>query len=163
MTKKPLLIIAGCAVVWAVGSAVAPVLKKHDDHFPDAFNDHVLHERVKTFPSARDAPESGDGEGQFVLPGWVPRDAKDVKVKIQTDGNAKLMRFTLADAPLKLSGEKACAGGAFGDAPKLVADWFPEDTRPGAGRPDCSEQYQYRVQVKGDQVFAWSNGNLSPE
>ncbi|MFF8367412.1 hypothetical protein ACF05W_01035 [Streptomyces lydicus] len=162
MRKKPLIIIvAVLAGLWAVGLAVAPVLQKHNDNFPDAFNDHVLHERIKTFPTAGDAPESGDREGIFVLPKWVPQDAKDVKVKVQTTGNAKLIRFTLADTPLKLSGEAACSGGAFYDGPTLVAGWWPEDVGDGAGRPDCSEQYQFRVVVKGDQVYAWSNGDLS--
>ncbi|MGP3983589.1 hypothetical protein [Streptomyces sp. KR80] len=160
MKRKILIIIAVCVGLWAVGSVVTPVLKRHNDNFPDAFNDHVLHERIKTFPTASDAPEPGDGEGIFVLPDWVPQDATDVKVKAQTTGNAKLIRFTLGDTALKLSGEAGCSEGAFYDGPTLIAGWWPEDVGDGAGRPDCSEQYQFRVVVKGDQVYAWSNGDL---
>jgi hypothetical protein len=161
MQKKTLIIIAGCVGLWVVASALTPVLRTHNDNFPEAFNDHVLHERIKTFPTARSAPESGDGEGIFVLPDWVPQDATDVKVKAQTTGNAKLIRFTLADTPLKLTGEAGCPEGAFSDEPTLVAGWWPQDVGEGAGRPDCSEQYQFRVAVKGNQVYAWSNGDLS--
>jgi hypothetical protein len=161
MKKKTLIIIAACVGLWAIGSAVTPVLKKNNDNFPDTFNDHVLHERIKTFPNARSAPESGDGEGIFVLPDWVPKDATDVTVKAQTTGNAKLMRFTLADTPLKLSDAAGCPDGAFTDGPTLDADWWPQDVRDGAGRPECSEMYQFRVAVKGHQVYAWSNGDLT--
>ncbi|MGP3949961.1 hypothetical protein [Streptomyces sp. 7N604] len=161
MKKKTLIIVAACVGIWAVGWAVTPVLKKHDDNFPDAFNDHVLHERIKTFPAARNAPEVGDGEGLFVLPDWVPKDATDVTVKVETDGNAKLIRFTLADTPLKLSGAEGCHEGAFSDGPTLDADWWPQDVGDGAGRPECSEMYQFRVAVKGEQVYAWSNGDLA--
>jgi len=161
MMKKILIIVGVCAGLGVVGSVVTPVLEKHDDAFPDAFNDHVLHERVKTFPTARSAPEEGDGEGMFVLPGWVPEDATDVKVKVQTDGNAKLIRMTLAGKPLRLRAGARCSGGGFGDGPQLDADWWPEDVGDGDGRADCSEMYQLRVVVKGDEVYAWSNGDLA--
>ncbi|WP_405796902.1 hypothetical protein [Streptomyces sp. NBC_01506] len=162
-SKKVLIIVAGaCVVLWAVGSLLKPVLKKNDEHFPDVFNDVVLGERVKTFPTVADAPESGDGEGQFVLPGWVPEDAKDVRVKIETTGNAKLLRFTLGDTPLKLGDEKACTEGAFTDGPKLAATWFADNAKDSSGaRTDCSEQYQYRVTVQDGEVYAWSNGDLA--
>jgi len=162
MKKKTLIAVAvGCVGLWAIGSVLTPVLKKHNDTYPDAFNDLVLHERIKTFPTAHDAPVSGDGEGLFVLPGWVPRDATDVKIKAQTDGNAKLIRFTLADTPLKLTGESRCDEGAFSSRPALDAAWWAQDVKEGSGRPDCSEQYQFRVMVRGDQAYAWSNGDLS--
>ncbi|MDJ0343499.1 hypothetical protein QMK19_18285 [Streptomyces sp. H10-C2] len=79
MKKKILVIIAVCVGVCAVGSAVTPVLKKHD----------------------------------------------------------------------------------FGDGPALEADWRPQDVGDDAGRPECSEMYQFRVAVKGDQVYARSNGDLT--
>ncbi|WP_405615048.1 hypothetical protein OG292_18510 [Streptomyces sp. NBC_01511] len=167
--NKILIVVAGaCVVLWAVGSLLTPVLKKHDEHFPDAFNDVVLGERVKTFPTVADAPESGDGEGLFVLPAWVPDDATDVTVKVRTTGNAKLVRFTLGDTPLKLGDEKACTEGAFTDGPKLEANWFADDSGDADDaanwdgvRTDCSEQYQYRVAVKDREVYAWSNGDLT--
>lgn len=161
MKKKTLIIIAVCAGLWAISSAVTPVLKKNDDNFPDAFNDHVLHERIKSFPTAGSASESGDGGAIFVLPDWIPKDATDVKVKAQTTGNAKLIRFTLAATPLKLSDGAGCRQGAFTNGPTLVASWWPQDVGDGAGRPECSEMYQFRVAVKGDQVYAWSNGDLA--
>ncbi|MEV0775080.1 hypothetical protein ACIBLA_17715 [Streptomyces sp. NPDC050433] len=163
MNKKVLIIVAGvCVGLWAIGSVLKPVLKKNDEHFPDTFNDIVLGERIKTFPTASGAPESGDGEGIFVLPAWVPDDATDVTVKAETTGNAKLMRFTLGDTPLQLGNEKACAEGAFSDGPKLAANWFAADANDISGaRTDCSEQYQYRVAVKDREVYAWSNGDLA--
>ncbi|MGW5862687.1 hypothetical protein ACWFRJ_11015 [Streptomyces sp. NPDC055239] len=161
MQKKTLIISAACVVgLWAVGSAVTPTLKEHSDDFPDVFNDHVLHERVKTFPTEHEARESADGELIFRLPKWVPRDATDITIKAQTTGNAKLMRFTLADTPLKLTGEEGCLEGAFSDGPTLVASWWPQDVGADDGRPDCSGQYQLRVAVKGDKVYAWSNGDM---
>ncbi len=160
--KKSLIVITVCGSLAAAGWAITPVLKKHDDNFPDAFNDIVLHERIKTFATAGYAPKPGDGEGQFVLPAWVPKDATDVKVKVQTTGNAELIRFTLAETRLELSdGAAACPKWAFTDGPELVADWWPQDVGDGAGRPACSDQYQFRVETKGDQVYAWSNGDLT--
>ncbi|MFJ9850590.1 hypothetical protein [Streptomyces sp. NPDC101150] len=160
MTKKKLLlVVAACAAVCAVA---VPVLKSHNDNLPDAFNDHVLHERIKTFATASSAPKSGDGELLFVLPGWVPKDATDVTEKVQTDGNAKLIRFTLAATPLKLNG-KSCTDGAFHDGPALDASWWPQNVGEGAGRPDCSEDYQFRVAVDGNHVYAWTNGDRAHE
>ncbi|AXK31576.1 hypothetical protein DVA86_01875 [Streptomyces armeniacus] len=164
MDKKKTLTVVGCvAALCAVGVLVTPVLKKHNENFPDAFNDVVLGERVKNFATTDSAPEPGDGEGLFVLPGWVPEDATDIKIKVQTTGNAKLIRFTLAGTgtPLELTGEGACHEGAFIDGPELEASWWPEDVGEGSGRPDCSEQYQLRVAVEGDDVYAWSNGDLA--
>ncbi|MFD3522555.1 hypothetical protein [Streptomyces sp. NPDC058653] len=163
MNKKVLVIIAGaCVGVWVLGALLKPVLKRHDEHFPDAFNDVVLGERIKNFPTADAAPQSGDGEGIFVLPEWVPADAKDVTVKAQTTGNAKLIRFTLGDTALKLGDEKACEAGAFTDEPELEANWFAQDAEDASGaRTDCSEQYQFRVTVKDHEVYAWSNGDLA--
>ncbi|MEU9111103.1 hypothetical protein AB0D04_04685 [Streptomyces sp. NPDC048483] len=158
MKKKLLFIVAACVAVCAAG--VVPVLKKHHDNLPDALNDHIFHERIKTFATARDAPKVGDGELLFILPGWVPKDATNVQEKVQTDGNAKLIRFTLASAPLKLSG-KSCVEGAFSDGPTLDADWWPQEVGDGAGRPDCSGEFQFRVAVKGNQVCAWTNGGRS--
>lgn len=161
MNKKLLIAAAACAGLWVAGSLVTPVLKEHNADFPDAFNDHVLHERVKTFPAASSAPQSGDGELLFVLPEWVPDEATDLTVKVQTTGDAKLIRFTLAGphGPLKLTDEAGCPEGAFSDGPSLRASWWSQDAGEGAGRPDCSEMYQFRVAVRGDQVYAWSNGD----
>ncbi|ARF54957.1 hypothetical protein [Streptomyces gilvosporeus] len=159
MKKKVLLIVALCV---AVGLAVAaPLLKTYDDDLPDTVTDHLFHERIKTFATARDAPKVGEHELLFILPKWVPKDATQITEKVQTNGNAKLMRFTLGAAPLKLSGAKSCSGGAFNGEPKLDASWWPEGVGESAGRVDCSEQYQYRVVVKGKQVYAWTNGDLS--
>ncbi|WP_329384672.1 hypothetical protein [Streptomyces sp. NBC_01716] len=163
MNKKVLIIVVGaCVGLWVVGSVIRPVLKKHDEHFPDAFNDVVLGERIKNYPTADSAPESGDGEGIFVLPAWVPADATDLTIKAETTGNAKLLRFTLGDTALKLGDEKACEAGAFTDGPELEASWFAEDAQDNSGaRTDCSEQYQYRITVKDREVYAWSNGDLA--
>lgn len=74
--KRTVIVVAVCVGLWATAWALTPVLERHNENFPDTFNDLVLHERVKTvktFPTARDAPKSGDGEGQFVLPRGFPR------------------------------------------------------------------------------------------
>jgi hypothetical protein len=161
MKKKLLVIVAACAVLWAVGSVVTPILKEHDENFPDAFNDVVLHERVATYATTHSVPDSG--AGILALPHWVPEDATDITVKAQTDGNAKLLRFTLAKNPLKVTGEKACTQGAFNTDPSLRASWWPDGVGGTDGRPDCSDMYQFRAAVKGDQVYAWSNGDLTRE
>ncbi|MFI5554616.1 hypothetical protein [Streptomyces sp. NPDC051738] len=161
MQKKTVIIVGVCVGLCAGAWAITPVLKQHNESFPDAFNDHFLKERVKTFATTRDAPQVGDGEGMFVLPDWVPEDATDIKVKIQTDGNAELIRFTLADGRPKLDNGKGCSsGGVFGDSPSLVADWWGQGIGEGDGRPDCSGQYQFRVVVKDGKAYAWSNGDL---
>ena len=49
-----------------------------------------------------------------------PRNATHVAEKARTDGNARLIRFTLASTPLKPHGG-ACRDGAFNDGPALGA------------------------------------------
>ncbi|MER6918180.1 hypothetical protein [Streptomyces spiralis] len=83
MKRKILITIAAFVGVSVAAAVVVPVLRKHNDGFPDGFNDHVLHERAKTFAKAEDAPDPGDGEGRFVLPSWVPRDATDARSRFR--------------------------------------------------------------------------------
>ncbi|NLU70405.1 hypothetical protein [Streptomyces sp. HNM0574] len=161
--KRPVIAVAACVLLWGLFTVGSPMLKEHNESFPDTFNDVVLKERVKTFPTAAEAPESGDGEGRFVLPGWVPEDATEVKVKIETTGNAELIRFDLGDTPLDPGELKKCRAGGFVEGPKLRASWFTAEPEEGDGRADCSEMYEFRVLEKGGQVFAWSNGNYAGE
>ncbi|KIZ18168.1 hypothetical protein [Streptomyces natalensis] len=157
MKKKVLLIVALCVAVGL--AAAAPLLKKYDDDLPDVVTDHLFHERIKTFATAGEAPKLGDHELLFILPKWVPKDATQITEKVQTTGDARLMRFTLGAAPLKLTGAKSCSGGAFNGVPQLDASWWPEGVGESDGRVDCSYEFQYRVVVRGKQVYAWTNGD----
>ncbi|OON73009.1 hypothetical protein [Streptomyces tsukubensis] len=159
MNKKLLVAAVVCAVAVCVAVAL-PTLRKHDGALADTVSDHVFHERSKTFASTHDAPKSGDGEGQFVLPGWVPEDVTNIEEKIQTDGGGKLLRFTLGDDPLKLDA-KDCVGGAFNERPSLDADWWADDVKADSAKVDCTEEFQFRVAVKGHEAYAWTNGARS--
>ena len=155
MTKKTKLVLGGCVVLAMAASAVTPTLKKHNDRFPDVFNDLVLHERVATFPTAAASQDRGD----LILraPDWAPRDATDVKVKADTTSQAQVVRFTLADTPLRHVKRQQCDPGDDFEEPVLAAVWGPKDA--GAGR--CGQMGDYMTMTKGATVYAWRNGDLN--
>ncbi|MEU7578752.1 hypothetical protein AB0B50_14220 [Streptomyces sp. NPDC041068] len=152
------LTVAGCLVAAGAVAVAAPALKD-SSLMPDAVSEHVFKEKTKAFATAADAPTKGDLA--FVLPSWIPKDAKNVKVKVKTTGDAKLIRFTPADGE-RLDRGKACGGGAprVGE-PELDAPWWPDRT-PSTSRAECGDFHQYRVAVQGDTVYAWTNGDVSP-
>ncbi|MFE0172444.1 hypothetical protein ACFWZ2_09020 [Streptomyces sp. NPDC059002] len=161
------IVAAGCLAAAGAVAVAAPALK-NSSLMPDAVSEHVFKEKTRAFATAADAPTKGDLA--FVLPDWVPRDAKNVKVKVKTTGGAKLIRFTLTDAGagagagaggVRLPEGKACGAGApHVGGPELDASWWPDRTPVGA-RAECGDHYQYRVAVRGDTVYAWTNGEVS--
>ncbi|MFE0101393.1 hypothetical protein [Streptomyces sp. NPDC059009] len=146
------------AAVAAAGGAVAfagPGLR-NSAFVPDAVSEHVFKEKTKSFATAADAPRKGDLA--FVLPEWMPKDAKNIKVKVRTTGDAKLIRFTLGAE--SLPGDGGCKG-KYVDAPDLGASWW-RDSVIKKSRPQCGDHLAYRVAVQGKQVYAWTNGELAP-
>ena len=153
MTKKIKILIGVCAVL-VVGQTVVPAaasaLKQHNDGFPDTFNDVVLHERVASFPTVADSHDRGDDI--LRAPDWAPRDATAVKIKADTTSQAQVMRFTLADTPLRhLEKRQQCDPGDDYEEPVLAADWGPKDAGPGR----CGRTDGYTVMTKGSTVYAW--------
>ncbi|MDJ0379764.1 hypothetical protein [Streptomyces sp. G-G2] len=154
--KRPLVIALATVGVIATAAVALPNLPPNP--LTDAVNAQLFNNKEKTFATAADAPKKGDLA--FVLPDWIPQDAKKVKVKAHTTGDAKLIRFTLGQTPLSAP---QCAGGApkQPDAPRMGAKWWPKDAGREA-RTECRGRYQYQVVVRGGKVYAWTNGTVSP-
>lgn len=156
MNRRPLVIAAATVGVLATAAVALPNLPTNP--VTDAINGRVFKEQGKRFATAADAPTRG--ELTWVLPDWVPKDATDVRIKARTDGEARLIRFTLGATPLD---GPQCSAGTPKKFPKtaLAAKWWPGDT--GAEeRPDCRDYYQYQVTVRGKKVYAWTDGTPSP-
>ncbi|WP_159072585.1 hypothetical protein [Streptomyces formicae] len=153
------IVAAGCLASAGAVAVAAPALR-NSSLMPDAVSEHVFKEKTRAFATAADAPTKGDLA--FVLPEWIPRDAENVKVKVKTTGEAKLIRFTLADGQ-RLAPERECGARARHVAgPELDAPWWPDRT-PSTSRGECGDHYRYRVAVQGDTVYAWTNGEASAD
>ncbi|MFJ6717731.1 hypothetical protein [Streptomyces sp. NPDC091259] len=162
MNRRPLVIVAAAAGVLTTAALALPHLPPNP--LSESFNASVFKEQGKHFATAADAPARGDapvrGNRAFALPSWVPKDATDIRVRVRTDGRARLIRFTLGATPLD---GPQCATGTPHKVrgPGLNARWWPGDARDGA-RPECRDHYQYQVAVRGKRVYAWTDGTPSP-
>ncbi|MBT2470519.1 hypothetical protein J7E97_22255 [Streptomyces sp. ISL-66] len=156
MNRRPLVIAAATVGVLATAAIALPNLPTNP--VTDTINDRVFKEKGKRFATAAQVPTRG--ELTWVLPDWVPKDATDVRIKARTDGQARLIRFTLGATPLD---GPQCSAGTPKKSPKtvLAAKWWPADTR-AEERPDCRDYYQYQVTVRGKEVYAWTDGTPSP-
>ncbi|MGW7098982.1 hypothetical protein [Streptomyces sp. NPDC054838] len=156
MNRRPLVLVAATAGVLTTAALALPHLPPNP--VSDSFNESVFKEKGKHFATAADAPARGDRA--FALPSWVPKDATDIRVRVRTDGRARLIRFTLGATPLD---GPQCAAGTPSKVrgPLLNARWWPGDTRQDA-RPECRDHYQYQVAVRGKRVYAWTDGTPSP-
>ncbi|MCX4778478.1 hypothetical protein [Streptomyces sp. NBC_01264] len=176
MNRRPLVIVAATVGVLATAAIALPNLPPNP--LTDTINDRVFKERGMRFATAADAPTGGEatrgeaarggaarggtarGEDTWVLPRWVPKDATDVRIMARTDGKARLLRFTLGATPL--DGPQCSAGTPSKHAgTSLAAKWWPAGTR-AEERPECRGAYQYQVTVRGKEVYAWTDGTLSP-
>ncbi|MEV7724259.1 hypothetical protein AB0P15_05940 [Streptomyces sp. NPDC087917] len=156
MSRRSLVIAA--AIVGALATAAFALPNLPPNPVTDSLNNQMFGEKGRRFATAADAPTRGDGA--FVLPGWIPKDATNVRIKARTDGHTRLIRFTLGTTPL--DGPKCTAGAPkqVGE-PRLGARWWPGDLRAGE-RTECRDAYQYQVAVRGKQVYAWTDGTPSP-
>lgn len=153
--------VAGCLVVAGAIAVAGPALK-NSALMPDAVSEHVFKEKTKSFATAAGAPTKGDLA--FVLPAWIPGDARNVKVKVKTTGGAKLIRYTLVGRDRDGRTERGAhcgAGAPRVGGPELDASWWPDRT-PSRSRTECGDLHTYRVAVDGDTVYAWTNGEVSP-
>ncbi|MFD3676519.1 hypothetical protein [Streptomyces sp. NPDC058613] len=157
MNRRPLVIAAATVGVLAIGAFALPNLPPNP--VTDVVNDRVFHEKGRQFATAADAPVRR-GRQEFDLPSWIPKDATHVRMKVRTTGEARLIRFTLGKTPLD---GPQCASGTPGkvEDPDLGARWWP-DGIPAEARPECRDQRQYQVAVRGKRVYAWTDGTLSP-
>lgn len=156
MSRRPLVIAAATVGVLATAAIALPNLPNNP--LTDTVNNHVFNEKGKRFATAADAPTRG--KPAWVLPGWIPKDATDVRIKARTDGDARLIRFTLGATPL--DGPQCSVGKPKKNArTALAAKWWPRDIRAGE-RPECRDYYQYQVTVRGKDVYAWTDGTPSP-
>ncbi|MGW6872634.1 hypothetical protein ACWGHA_09900 [Streptomyces xanthophaeus] len=157
MNRRPFVLVA--AVLGALASAAFALPNLPPNPVTETINDQVFHEKGRRFVTAAEAPTRG--RTAFVLPSWIPKDATDVRIRAHTDGQARLIRFTLGATPL--DGPQCAAGTAKPmSGPRPAARWWPGDT--GAEeRAECRDVHQYRVAVRGRHVYAWTDGTLSPD
>lgn len=154
--RRPLVIVA--ATVGALAAAAFALPNLPPNPFTDAVNDRVFKEKQKRFATAADAPTRG--ERAFALPSWIPKDATDVRIRVRTTGETRLIRFTLGAT--SLDGPRCAAGTPKRQGrPKLGAKWWPRGTK-AEERPECRDFYQYQVSVRGKHVYAWTDGTPSP-
>ncbi|GGZ91792.1 hypothetical protein [Streptomyces subrutilus] len=156
MNRRPLVIAAATVGVLATAAFALPNLPPNP--LTDTIHDRVFAERGRQFATAADAPTRGRAE--FALPSWIPKDATHVRVKVRANGEARLIRFTLGHTPLD---GPQCASGTPRKvaAPELGARWWPQGVRSEA-RPECRDVRQYQVAVRGNRVYAWTDGTPSP-
>ncbi|MCX5407128.1 hypothetical protein OHA37_25075 [Streptomyces sp. NBC_00335] len=171
MNRRPLVIAAATVGVLATAAIALPNLPPNP--LTDRINDRVFKEKGMRFATAADAPTSGEptrgeaalrkrarGEETWVLPQWVPKDATDVRIMARTDGEARLLHFTLGATPL--DGPQCSAGTPSKHAgTALEAKWWPAGTG-SEERPECRGTFQYQVTVRGKEVYAWTDGTRSP-
>ncbi|WP_405492728.1 hypothetical protein [Streptomyces sp. NBC_00096] len=157
MNRRPLVIAAATVGVLATAAIALPNLPTNP--VTDTINDRVFKEKGMRFASAADAPTRG--RLTWALPDWVPKDATNVRIKARTNGDARLLRFTLGATPL--DGPRCSAGTPRKHTgTSLAAKWWPAGTR-AEERPECRDHYQYQVTVRGKEVFAWTDGTPSPD
>ncbi|MFD8978806.1 hypothetical protein [Streptomyces sp. NPDC059564] len=156
MNRRPLVIAAATVGVLATAALALPNLPPNP--VTDTLNDRFFKEKGRHFATAADAPTRGDLA--FVLPSWIPKDATDVRVRVRTTGDARLIRFTLGKTPLD-GPQCAVSAPAKAGGPHLKARWWPGDTR-AEERPECRGPHQYQVAVRGKKVYAWTDGTPSP-
>ncbi|MFG2618110.1 hypothetical protein ACGFXC_10825 [Streptomyces sp. NPDC048507] len=156
MNRRPLVIAA--ATVGALATAALALPNLPPNPVTETLNDRFFKEKGRHFATAADAPTRGDMA--FVLPGWIPKDATDVRVRVRTTGEARLIRFTLGKTPLD-GPQCAVSAPKKAGGPHLKARWWPGDIQAGE-RPECRGPYQYQVAVRGKKVYAWTDGTPSP-
>ncbi|MFJ5810371.1 hypothetical protein OG906_22145 [Streptomyces sp. NBC_01426] len=156
MKRRPLVIAA--ATVGALATAAFALPNLPPNPVTDTLNDRVFKEKSKRFATVADAPTRGGRT--FALPGWIPKDATDIRIQARTTGEARLIRFTLGETPL--DGPQCTTGIPKAvRSPHLGARWWPGDTR-GDERTECRGVHQYQVAVRGKKVYAWTDGTRSP-
>ncbi|MEJ8644247.1 hypothetical protein WKI68_28895 [Streptomyces sp. MS1.HAVA.3] len=152
MDRRPLVIAAATVGVLATAAFALPNLPPNP--VTETIDSQVFKEKGRRFASAADAP-TRDGAA-FALPSWIPKDATDVRIRVRTNGEARLIRFTLGATPL--DGPQCGAGTRKQPAaPDLHAKWWP-NTLKAKARPECRDSHQYQVAVRGKRVYAWTDG-----
>ncbi|MFI1281347.1 hypothetical protein ACH4U5_11420 [Streptomyces sp. NPDC020858] len=156
MDRRPLVIAAATVGVLATAAFALPNLPPNP--VTETIDSRVFKEKGRRFASAADAP-TRDGAA-FALPSWIPKDATDVRIRVRTNGETRLIRFTLGATPL--DGPRCGAGTRKQPAaPDLHAKWWPNTLRADV-RAECRDSHQYQVAVRGKRVYAWTDGTPSP-
>ncbi|MBT2481539.1 hypothetical protein [Streptomyces sp. ISL-94] len=155
--RRPFVIASAGVGLLATAAFALPNLPPNP--LTDMVNDRVFKEKGQRFATAADAPARGGVP--FVLPAWIPKDATDVRIRVRTTGESKLIRFTLGATPL--DGPQCTAGPPKRVVgPDLGAKWWPHDGLRGEERAECRDYHQYQVVVRGKRVYAWTDGTPSP-
>ncbi|WP_030710712.1 hypothetical protein [Streptomyces sp. NRRL F-2580] len=156
MKRRPLVVAAATVGVLATAAFALPNLPPNP--VTDTIDQRVYKEKGRRFATAADAPPRT--KSGFALPSWIPRDATDVRIRMRTNGEARMIRFTLGATPL--DGPQCSAGSPKQlNAPDLHAKWWPGSLRAEV-RSECRDAHQYQVAVRGKRVYAWTDGTPSP-
>jgi hypothetical protein len=78
-------------------------------------------ERELSYEVYQDAPQRGDSD--FVPSSFIPTDARNLRVRVVTDGPGSVVSY---ESPTGTLGE-GCQPGSFDDDPLLRAAWWPDD------------------------------------
>ncbi|WP_030760666.1 hypothetical protein [Streptomyces sp. NRRL F-2664] len=157
MNRRPFVIAAATVGVLATAAFALPDLPPNP--VTDTIDHKVFKEKGKRFATAADAPARAGAP--FALPSWIPKDATDVRIRVRTSGESRLIRFDLGKTPL--DGPRCTAGTPRQQgAPDLHARWWRPDTREAEVRTECRDFHQYQVAVHGKRVYAWTDGTPSP-
>ncbi|MEU7607245.1 hypothetical protein [Streptomyces sp. NPDC041003] len=156
MNRRPLVVAVATVGVLATAGFALPNLPPNP--VTDRIDQQVFKEKGRRFATAADAPPRA--QSGFALPSWIPRDATDVRIRMRTNGEARMIRFTLGATPL--DGPQCSAGTPKQlGAPDLHARWWPGSLRAGV-RSECRDAHLYQVAVRGKRVYAWTDGTPSP-
>ncbi|MEU9160195.1 hypothetical protein AB0D29_07920 [Streptomyces sp. NPDC048424] len=156
MNRRPLVVAAATVGVLATAAFALPNLPPNP--VTDTIDQRVYKEKGRRFATAADAPVRA--KSGFALPSWIPKDATDVRIRMRTNGEARMIRFTLGATPL--DGPQCSAGAPKPlSAPDLHAKWWPGGLRAEV-RSECRDAHQYQVAVRGKRVYAWTDGTPSP-
>ncbi|WKV73878.1 hypothetical protein AW27_021640 [Streptomyces sp. PCS3-D2] len=157
MNRRPLVVAAATVGVLATAAFALPNLPPNP--VTDAIDHKVFKEKGKRFATAGDAPTRA--AAPFALPSWIPRDATDVRIRVRTGGDDRLIRFDLGKTPL--DGPQCAAGTPRRQgAPDLHARWWPRRSLRAEVHAECRDFHQYQVAVRGKRVYAWTDGTPSP-
>jgi len=86
----------------------------------------VENEKEQSFGTWSDAAE--DGDHAFAPPEFVPEDATDIRMRMVTDGDGALLRYSSATEPT----DDECVEGSLSGEPVIDSSWWPQ-TQPDEG------------------------------
>ena len=111
-------------------------------------SDRLSHEETRHFDARADAPTKG--MIAFAMPEWVPADARDITMDVQTQGKGK--NLSLRSDTAELASRCESQTSATTQKPIPEPQGWPTTVQTEAGA-QCGE---WRVVVAGERLYAWT-------